>query len=188
MESLFIHLNFIKLTIMTGFVVQGPKYPASLLWKPHTNALTLQMRRLNQTELMLSIWTDTDPEEDVIHSLSYHRCIFNPQPHPLFLTVHGQDKSLCGDSGKHCFYTQWTLSLCTVCHSTTHTHNTSPSTRLCCQTDAVSGVFLSPCSRSRWSYHGSSSSVTNSSIPPARSISVSRWTPEAQRCADLSKR
>ncbi len=71
---------------------------------------------------MLSIWTDTDPEEDVIHSLSYHRCIFNPQPHPLFLTVHGQDKSVCGDSGKHCFYTQWALSLCTVCHSTTHTH------------------------------------------------------------------
>ena len=28
----------------------------------------------------------------------------------------------------------------------------------------------SPCSRSRWSYHGSSSSVTNSSILPARSI------------------
>lgn len=50
------------------------------------------------------------------------------------------------------------------------------SSRLCCQTDQVCGVFLSPCSRSLWSYHGSSSSVTNSSILPVRSISLSGLT------------
>lgn len=38
-----------------------------------------------------------------------------------------------------------------------------------CKGVGLGGVG-SPCSRSRWSYHGSSSSVTNSSILPARSI------------------
>lgn len=42
----------------------------------------------------------------------------------------------------------------------------------------------SPCSRSRWSYHGSSSSVTNSSILPARSIGPgSNFLPPLRRKA-----
>lgn len=60
---------------------------------------------------------------------------------------------------------QWTLSLSVDCQS--HV------SRFYCQTDAFFLVSFSPCSRSLWSYHGSSSSVTNSSILPARSISYS---------------
>lgn len=41
---------------------------------------------------------------------------------------------------------------------------------------------VSPCSRSRWSYHGSSSSVTNSSILPARSIDADELLLLHRRC------
>lgn len=55
--------------------------------------------------------------------------------------------------------------------------------------------LISPCSKSRWSYHGSSSSVTNSSILPARSIDarcagplIRRWFARKWGSGDQKRR
>jgi len=48
------------------------------------------MGRLDQTELMLGIWTDTDPEEDVMHFKS-SQMLSNLQPRMHLQIWHDRD-------------------------------------------------------------------------------------------------
>jgi len=83
------------------------------------------MGRLDQTELMLGIWTDTDPEEDVMH-LQSSQMLSNLQPRMHLQIWHDRDsinteETIVSTHNKHFLCPRFVIL------SLTHTHVTHPS-------------------------------------------------------------